>query len=146
MSAILYEIFIGPFSLYQSKWKVTSTSERGCPIHNDVSGRLWYLQIRIECNVVIITEIYIISTTSVTLSFWFIFVQARQPEPRKCVGKRAFYWLFSRTQQHARHRCARSVYRTTSLVKIGFLCLVLQSLRTHFYWYVPFVIRLQRAW
>ena len=57
---------------YLSKWVVTCTSEWGCPIHNDVSGRLWYLKIWIERNIFIITEIYIISATLVTPIFWFI--------------------------------------------------------------------------
>ena len=40
----------------------------------------------------------------------------------------AFYWLFSRKKQRARHRWAQSVYPTASLFKIVFLCLVCQSL------------------
>ena len=40
-----------------------------------------------------------------TLSFWFIFVQARYHKLHKCIRKRAFYWLFSRVQMHALHIC-----------------------------------------
>ena len=124
---------------------MTCTSEQGCPIHNDVSGRLWYLQIGIECNIVIITEIYITYAKSVPLSFSFIFIRARHSNRGSAFAKElfidyfpvhniaraidAFYCLFLRTQQSVRHRCAQSVYRTALLVKIGFLSLVRKSLR-----------------
>ena len=58
----------------QSKWVATQTSKQRCPIHNDLRDILWYLQIGIEHNIVIIADIYITSANSVTLSFWFTFV------------------------------------------------------------------------
>ena len=76
--------------IYQSKLVVTCTSEWGCPINNNVSSRIWYIQIVIECNIVIIADIYITSSTSVTLSYCFIFVLARHPVPRKCISKNIF--------------------------------------------------------
>ena len=66
--------------MYQSKWLVTRTSELGCPIDDDVSSRLWHLQIGIECNIVIITDIYITSATSVPLSFWFFSAEVRSQQ------------------------------------------------------------------
>ena len=60
---------------------MTRTSNQGCPNHNYVSGQIWYLQVVISFNIVIITDIYITSDTPVTIRFWSIFVQAWQPEP-----------------------------------------------------------------
>ena len=131
--------------MYQSKWVVMHTSERGCPVHNDVRGRLWYIQIGIKCNIIIITEIYITPITSVTLRFWFFFFKGATPwttEVRftkelfidyfrvhnSALAIDDFYWLFLRKKHRARHRWAQSVYPTVSLVNIGFLCLVNQSL------------------
>ena len=96
--------------MYHSKSVVTRTSERVCPIHSDVSGQIWCLQIWIERNIFIISDIYITSETSVTLSFSFIFVQAQHPVPRKCVRKKLFIDYFSL------HNSARS--------KIGFYKIV----------------------
>ena len=90
-------------AMYHSKLVVTRTSEWVCPIHNDVSRRLCYQKIGIWFNIVIITDIYITSATSVTLSFWFILVRVWHPEPRKCIHKRDFYWFLYRTQQWTRH-------------------------------------------
>ena len=128
---------------YQSKWVVTLTSERVCPINNDASGRLCYLQIGIDCNIVIATAIYITSATSVTLRFWLIFIRAQHPELWKCVCERSFYWLFYCTQQRvchicfywifsckqqsAHHICCWSMYWTASLVKIRFYDLFVSS-------------------
>ena len=131
--------------MYQLKSVVVRTSKKGCSIHNDFSGRLQYIQIEIQCNIFIITEIYIASATSVTLSFWIIFVRLQHPNRgsafirehfidyfpvrRSARAIDAFYLLFSRTKQCMHHRCAQSVYRTAPMVKIGFLCLVCQSLQ-----------------
>ena len=131
---------------YQSKWVVTRTSEQGCPPRNDVISQLWYLQIGIECNIVIITDINITSATPVTLSFWLIFGWARNPNPRKYVFTKELLIDYFPVHNRAHnigdfnlfvfsHNSARTIYalkaciRQRHLVKIDFLCLVWQSLR-----------------
>ena len=76
--------------MYWSELIVARTSERVCPIQDNISGRILYLKIVIECNIFIIVDIYINSATSVTLRFSFIFVRVRHPVSLKCVRKNIF--------------------------------------------------------
>ena len=115
------------FSMYQSKWVVAHTSERGCPIYDDVSGQLWYLQIGIECNIFIIDEIYMTSATSVTLRFWFIFVRAWHPKTQKCISQKSFLLIIFLTQQRAHHRCFLLIIFTYETAQTPYMCSKLVS-------------------